>query len=322
MNIENPQLLKKNIPALLLSYLGLNLFEFIAVAKEWSIDFIQLGEGVFKSKLDQVIFSEFQLAHVVFNSQVKQEGRSPLKYWSFAFVEEDSLYWRNYKVSGKAVVVYAPGSEINTVSSANFETNIFSIEENILFSFFEKESAEEFVNMLNNNVITPTNIPLWERLNKEIFSEIKKHKENNSEDSKASFLTTFTISLIELIKTSSPSKNQVSSVKRLELLVAAEHYIQENITETITIPEIASHCRVSERTLLYAFKQRFGMGGKLFIRILKLNYVYFLLHKDMKGETITNAAQGLGFWHMGQFHTDYKRFFGELPSETTQKKCS
>lgn len=319
MNIENPKLLKKRKPLLLHSNLGLNLFEFMAVTKEWKVDFLQLGGGVFKSKLDQVVFPEFHLNHVIFNSEVKQEGYSPLGYWSFAFVDEDNLYWRNYKINGKAVIIYAPGSEINCVSSVNFETTIFSIEESIFFSLFEKKDTDELLKKLNTNVVIPTDEHLWNYLKSEINEGIERYKKDGEEDSKDYFLTKFPISLIELIKTAEYSKLKVSSVKRIELLVAAERYIQRNISEEITVPKIAQHCGVSERTLLYAFKQRFDVGVKEYIKILKLNYVYFLLHKEMEGETITFVANGLGFWHMGQFHADYKKFFGELPSITTQR---
>lgn len=319
MNIENPQKEEIDKPLSLHSNLDLNLFEFMSVTKEWKIDFLQLGEGVFKSNIDQVIFPKFQLAHVIFSSRVKQEGCSPLGYWSFAFVEENDLYWRNYKVKGKAVIIYAPGSKINAVSSANFETTIFSIDENIFFSLFEKEDTEGLLNKLNTNVIIPTNEHLWNHLKDKISEGIECYNNITYENSKPYYLTTFTTSLIQLINTSTPLENPVSSMKRLDVLISAEHYIQKNITENVKVSEIAKHCNVSERTLLYAFKQRFSMGAKEYVKILKLNYVYFLLHKEMDGETITDKAQVFDFWHMGQFHTDYKKFFGELPSQTIQK---
>jgi AraC family ethanolamine operon transcriptional activator len=31
---------------------------------------------------------------------------------------------------------------------------------------------------------------------------------------------------------------------------------------------------------------------------------------------INEIANRWGFWHMSQFAADYRRFFGELPSET------
>lgn len=33
-------------------------------------------------------------------------------------------------------------------------------------------------------------------------------------------------------------------------------------------------------------------------------------------ESVTDTATRWGFWHMSQFAADYKKAFGELPSET------
>jgi AraC family ethanolamine operon transcriptional activator len=44
------------------------------------------------------------------------------------------------------------------------------------------------------------------------------------------------------------------------------------------------------------------------------------VHRDLRkanldGKRISDVANDWGFWHMGQFAADYKKLFGELPSE-------
>jgi AraC family ethanolamine operon transcriptional activator len=36
--------------------------------------------------------------------------------------------------------------------------------------------------------------------------------------------------------------------------------------------------------------------------------------------TVQDAAARWGFWHLGQFSRDYKRQFGELPSQTLKQR--
>ena len=40
-----------------------------------------------------------------------------------------------------------------------------------------------------------------------------------------------------------------------------------------------------------------------------------LYHADSSSIKIADVANHWGFWHLGQFAVDYRRLFGELPSE-------
>jgi len=74
---------------------------------------------------------------------------------------------------------------------------------------------------------------------------------------------------------------------------------------------------VSDRTLEHAFRERFGITLKAYIRVHRLNSVNkILLQSDPSSTKINKIANSLGFWHMGQFAKDYQYYFGELPSAT------
>ena len=164
-----------------------------------------------------------------------------------------------------------------------------------------------------------TNNPLWDILRKTIIDEINKQEQNLNVKDNQIFRESFTKKLLALLKGSSFKPEKVSGKKRLKLLRDTENYILDNITEPISIKELASFLNVSERTLLYAFKNRFNMGPKAYINILKLNHVHHRLYNEKSKGSIAAVAKDSGFWHMGQFYKDYKLFFGELPSETFSK---
>jgi AraC family ethanolamine operon transcriptional activator len=50
-----------------------------------------------------------------------------------------------------------------------------------------------------------------------------------------------------------------------------------------------------------------------------LNYAHHALYERKDVGSIASIARDSGFWHMGQFYKDYKKFFGELPSDTFKK---
>ena len=79
----------------------------------------------------------------------------------------------------------------------------------------------------------------------------------------------------------------------------------------------------SWRTLDYAFKERYGISPKAYLQTRQLNAV----RRDLRasgpgGDTVRNVAARWGFWHMGQFARDYRKLFGELPSQTLGRQSA
>ena len=301
------------------SYSNLDLYHFNKVVQSWNIDFLQLNSGKFFAQLKQCVCDDFQLGYAKFNKVVKQEGFSPKGVWTFAFVNDVNIFWRNYRLEPKSIIIYSPGSEINAVSDINFEVMTFSISEDYLLEIAKKERLEKFVNSLRSKDLFTAMNPLWGSLRNSIVAKINKKDKELSSDNLIRFKESFTKKLLSLLNDSNVNEDIVSGVKRLKLLSAAEGYILEHITEPIKVRNLASLLNVSERTLLYAFKNRFNMGPKAFMNVIKLNHVHQRLHDEKNNFSIASMARDSGFWHMGQFFKDYKKFFGELPSDTFRK---
>jgi transcriptional regulator GlxA family with amidase domain len=80
---------------------------------------------------------------------------------------------------------------------------------------------------------------------------------------------------------------------------------------------------VSERTLEYAFVERFGIGPKEYLNAFRLVSVRRQLRvADPRRFKVADVANAWGFWHMGQFAADYQQRFDEKPSETLHSESS
>jgi AraC family transcriptional regulator, ethanolamine operon transcriptional activator len=82
---------------------------------------------------------------------------------------------------------------------------------------------------------------------------------------------------------------------------------------------IADLCRalgVSRRTLQYCFHDVIGLSPVEFLRVVRLNGVRRTLRT---APSVTQAAAQWGFWHLGYFSRDYRKMFGELPSQTFRR---
>ncbi len=305
-----------------INFSEIDLFSFNNLVKSWNLDFIQLGPGIFSGKLSQLIYPTYQLAYAKFNTRVKQEGLSPEGLWTFAFVNDPNLHWRNYMVEPESIIIYAPGSTINAVSSNGFEVMTFSISDIRLREIAKSINSEAYVDELIHFEILKANGNLWHELRITIFKTIL----NSTDDTKnkngqlVSFeVENFVIQLLKLMMDSKLSLNEVSNASRLEILRQAESCMHMSEGDSVTIKEIAEKVGVSERTLLYSFKKRYGIGPKGFMKILNLNKVYIQLRNE-EDNTISAIARENGFWHMGQFVKDYKALFCEVPSLTAKKE--
>jgi AraC family ethanolamine operon transcriptional activator len=89
----------------------------------------------------------------------------------------------------------------------------------------------------------------------------------------------------------------------------------------IRLAEICDEFDVSERTLIYAFREINGLTPKAYLKTLRLNrFRHDLKGVDPRGETVRMVATRLGFVHLGELAADYGRLFGEPPSQTLRNR--
>ena len=86
---------------------------------------------------------------------------------------------------------------------------------------------------------------------------------------------------------------------------------------------IATLCRVltvGERTLRNAFHRIHGLPPHRYLRMLKLSRArQELMLVRGQSVTVTEIATDLGFVELGRFSVEYRRMFGESPSETLRQ---
>ena len=95
--------------------------------------------------------------------------------------------------------------------------------------------------------------------------------------------------------------------------------IDEHAATCITVQEVSRLVGVSWRTLDYAFRERFGITPKSYIKATRLNGMHRALRLAPASTKIADVANSWGFWHLGQFAADYRLMFGELPSQTLRR---
>ncbi len=96
--------------------------------------------------------------------------------------------------------------------------------------------------------------------------------------------------------------------------------LEENLENTVTIPEIAQRLGIGKRQLYGAFKERYGMSPKKYLRMLRLDAIRKELAVADGSVKVSDVALKYGFLHLGHFAAEYKKVFGKSPSETLNRE--
>ena len=94
----------------------------------------------------------------------------------------------------------------------------------------------------------------------------------------------------------------------------AEDYLLTNLQAPLTIRDLCQAMGASERTLHLAFRQHLGTTPKAHLKALRLNAVRRDLRTAAPGVGVMDVAMRWGFFHAGWLSQDYRRMFGESPS--------
>ena len=99
-----------------------------------------------------------------------------------------------------------------------------------------------------------------------------------------------------------------------------DQYMEGSQFDPTSVSELCNVAGVTERTLQHNFKKLYGITPKAYLKSLGLNRArQDLLRGLVPGSCISDVANKWGFWHMGQFAADYRKYFGELPSDTIKR---
>ncbi|WP_165229712.1 helix-turn-helix domain-containing protein [Aquisphaera insulae] len=108
--------------------------------------------------------------------------------------------------------------------------------------------------------------------------------------------------------------------QRLAAVRKVEEYVRAFPDRRPGVLELCKLAGVSKRTLHYAFLEATGCTPKDFIKAIKLNAARRALRTIGPGAGhVEQVARRYGFHRPGNFASDFRRLFGELPSEFIRK---
>jgi len=300
-----------------------DLDEFLTTIRGWNLNWSQLKSGKFRGELFQLAFGDSLFTRGKFNLPFRQRDGAPDGLWTFAIMTNASspALWRNREISDEAMMILPPGSEGDVVSRPEYDVYTLSFPEKVLTDTAQIAGFRDFRSMTQGARTRVCDRQKMRGLYRKTFQIIEKLEDTPSmlANSRLTHYMEYEISrrLLSVLAASNPAASPPPSRMRDRAVRKAAEYIEENAQEPINLRELCLITGVSDRTLRYGFLERYDITPKAFLQSFRLNGVRRELRRaDPASTKISDIANYWGFWHMGKFAADYRRLFGELPSET------
>ncbi len=97
-------------------------------------------------------------------------------------------------------------------------------------------------------------------------------------------------------------------------------YIRAHADQAITTEDLVAVSGVAGRTLYRHFRDVTGLSPMAYLRKVRFEQVRAELQQASPSHSITDLALKWGFRHAGRFSVEYRRIFGESPSETAGRR--
>lgn len=117
-----------------------------------------------------------------------------------------------------------------------------------------------------------------------------------------------------------PGRPRLSVSGRRRIMSDAMESMRRYPAAALSVLELCRVCATTERSLRNAFLSTLGVGPRAYIRLRRLH----LARRELKrvaphGASVARIATDHGFFDLGRFAGDYRKLFGELPSETLRR---
>ncbi|MCP3888445.1 MAG: helix-turn-helix domain-containing protein [Desulfobulbaceae bacterium] len=301
--------------------------DFSDTVRNWKIEFRQLESGYFQGTTFQAKSGDVHFEYASLNRHFDQHGESPsgLRTLVIPATPDQRFKWRGHNVTGNTIAIFPERGELNAVSKNGFKIFSISLPQAQLAELVSSiDSSALLPSVLNNELLTipPENMLPFRDYLGGLYRQLTWKPSLIHHNGFAKEIETEVIQkMLTVLATSTPSGQQPPTRLRTKAIKKSMAYIFEFGDRPIKISELCKFAGVSLRTLEYAFLDHFGISPKTYLSSYKLNNVRKQLLQSHPSEiSIVDIANKWNFWHMGQFARDYRRLFGELPSETLGKK--
>ena len=301
---------------------------FARVLNGYDLDLEQLDRGRFSATLQQVAWGSVTINRIASTRRLEVHGTPPPGFRTFGIPTTNCLpfTWRNKFSPGNTIQIYKPTTELEMVTHPFFEAIDVSMPEETFNTLSHHWGYPELDKLTGTREMVVCHPDIMKHL-RDTLQTICTTVDNNPDSVKHDIGLQDSIKvdvphlLAQALMTAGTKIVKTVREKRSQILKLAIDYVKETPNDKVSLSQFCSDNDIHIRSLQRAFIDQYGMSPKSYAKAYHLNSVYKkLLQSNTKTDRIADIASNHGFWHMSQFATDYRRHFGELPSETLKAR--
>ena len=289
----------------------------------WDQRNIQIGRGAFRGRIVLAQVGRFQVFEAEGNRAILSRGESPANSYAFSPVQERNAgaLWRGRALRTGMINIRRPGEAMDHRTSENYRTTGLIVDAEFVHRVCASLHGVDAESVLRGPVATMESrrcISL-DRSLQTVLARLgsSEHAQASSPQIQGFLIDWLSGLLGNLIPDRWSDSTSLGSTRRAQVVREAEDYMFSYLNSPMTLLEICEAIGVSERTLMYAFRERTGVSPKAYLKALKLNRLrQELKEADPYTDSVHQIARHWGLEHSGALAADYKRLFGELPSQT------
>jgi AraC family ethanolamine operon transcriptional activator len=288
------------------------LEEFMQEVDRWDIDFRLLGRGGFLGRVKQLVSRDVLITYARLQRSLDQAGATPPGYRTFVILAEGcrGFWWRGHQVTSNDLLVFPPSNELQSASGEDFGVFTVSVRTAYLDQLDKNLGLRGFADRKQEVV------PIDSRAMLDLRSTAGMIVKSGCGPVAVAAAQRLAEKLA--VYTANDTSGYKSNLRKRDQAVdRIIEYVHSVPVPASSLDTLCGIAKTSERTLQYAFKERYGISPSAYIKRWKLNTARrCLLQSNSSDVTIQDIAMSLGFFHLGQFSAEYKDLFAELPSTT------
>jgi len=300
------------------SNLSLEMMQFHS--KRWNIEHHAIERDLFQAKLSATHTPRIQLGASGYSHGLISKGELPkgCVVLNSYYHTSGTYNLQNRRIEPHEIVVLRSGDELDRISTGGFKAHIVTIEEQLFDEAFYNYFGEVPNHFLRTKSLFIERgmvevfhhiIKAWRHYLVNILPklEIKPHYEDIESEILNQLFDCISFKILKRDRKKFPIK----TVRAL---------LHDNIYQNINIPTLSRALNISESQLHNAFKSHYGLTPKKYLLLLRLHAVRDeLLRSKPYQVKVGELATKYCFWHLNHFAREYRKIFGEKPSETLRR---